>query len=696
MTQISTATPRSRRPARFAALLSLPAALAVLAGCATQGTPGPAGSPERESVPSVRTFSLAGHEDAEFANPPGLRVDAPSPDPRVGLAPGMFDAGEAIWNLRMRSTTPPPDAFVGGINSDLAFTGKYAIQGNFNGIQVWDISDPANPVSVVSYVCPASQSDVSVYENLLFVSGEDFSARLDCSGEGVREQVSHERLRGIRIFDISDIANPEYVGNVQTCRGSHTHTVLEHPGDDENVYVYVSGSAPVRPAEELPGCSGLSPEEDPNSSLFRIEVIRVPLADPASAAIVSSPRIFEDLVAPPTHGASPADARVAEEARARGAFVIEIMGQVQVLPDQFVAPVLDSIVEARGGEGAPIAADSAALRAYLDEMVAQITAGAGGDEPDDGPAPGPTQCHDITVYPDIGLAGGACEGYGLLLDITDPANPTRLAAVADSNFSYWHSATFSNDGSKIMFTDEWGGGGGPKCREDDPVEWGANAIFTVEGGDMVFQSYFKLPAPQTSLENCVAHNGSLIPVPGRDIMIQGWYQGGISLIDWTDPKNPVEIAFHDRGPFNANQMSMAGSWSVYWYNGVIVNSEIMRGLDIFELTPSESLTQNEIDAANSVHLTHLNSQGQPVYEWPATFALARAYLDQLERWHGMDAPRVAAARSALDSAESGSGTARRDTLRSLADALAAHAAGAADPDKVASLADAVQRLIDAG
>ena len=712
MTLTTTVNDRSRKLARLGALLSLPAALAILAGCATQGTPGPAENPETY-YPLQVLSGLAGNEDAEFTNPPGLRVNAPTPDPRVGLAPGMFDAGEAIWNLRMRSTTPPPDAFVGGINSDLAFTGKYAIQGNFNGIQVWDISDPANPVSAVSYVCPASQSDVSVYENLLFVSGEDFSARLDCGTQGIQEQVSHERLRGIRIFDITDIANPELVGNVQTCRGSHTHTVLEHPGDDENVYVYVSGSSMVRPPEELPGCSALSPEEDPNSSLFRIEVIRVPLDNPAAAEIVSSPRIFEDLVAAPRHGPSPADilseeeqaARAeqmriqAEEARARGAFVIEMQGQVVVVPDEFVKMSLDSIIEAREGEGPPTAADSAAFQVQLDSMVAMMSRMAAGGPPSgggDGPAPGPNQCHDITVYPAIGLAGGACGGYGLLLDISDPANPRRLAAVADSNFSYWHSATFSNDGSKVMFTDEWGGGMGPKCREDDPMEWGANAIFTVEDGEMVFQSYYKMPAAQTSLENCVAHNGSLIPVPGRDIMIQGWYQGGISLIDWTDPKNPVEIGFHDRGPFNANQMSMAGSWSVYWYNGVIVNSEIMRGLDIFELTPSDILTQNEIDAANSVELTHLNSQGQPVYEWPATFALARAYLDQLERWHGMDAPRVAAARSALDSAEGGSGTARRDTLRSLANALSAHAAEAADSDKVAKLADAVQRLADAG
>ena len=694
MTPLPMPNDHSRIRTRFRTLLLPTAGLLTLTACASQ----PAAGPAQTTAP---VDPLGGFETAQFTNPPGLQVDPPAPDPRVGLAPGMFDAGETAWNLRMLSTTPPPEEFVGVMNSDLALTGNHAIQGNFNGIQVWDISDPANPASVVTYVCPASQSDVSVYENLLFVSGEDLSARLDCGTGGIQEQVSHERLRGIRIFDISDISNPQYIGNVQTCRGSHTHTVLEHPGDEENVYVYVSGAAPVRPTEELAGCSSLSPDEDPNSALFRIEVIRVPLADPAAAAIVSSPRIFEDLVAPPRHGPAPADlvaaeeARVrAEEARASGGFVVEIMGQVQVLPDEAVGMMLGQMIAERGGEGPPTAADSAALREQLDSIVAAAM-GMGGD-PGDGPAPGPSQCHDITVYPAIGLAGGACRGYGMLLDISDPANPRRIAEVADSNFSYWHSATFNNDGTAIMFTDEWGGGGGPKCRADDPMEWGANAIFTVEDGDLVFQSYYKMPAAQTTLENCVAHNGSLIPVPGRDIMIQGWYQGGISLIDWTDPANPVEIGYHDRGPFNADRMQMAGSWSVYWYNGVIVNSEIARGLDIFELTPNETLTQNEIDAANSVHLTHLNSQGQPVYEWPATFALARAYLDQLERWHGMSAPRVVAARSALDSVEDASGAARRDALHALANALGRHAAEAADSGKVGKLADAVRLLADAG
>ncbi len=633
----------TRFTARLATVLAGAIAVGGLAGCAYQ---------------SAQT-GMATAPVAAAAAPMGLQVNPPTPDPRVGLAPGMFDAGEAIWNLDLVSATPPPDPFVGKTNSDLAFSGPYAIQGNYDGIQIWDISDPANPQTVVTYVCPASQSDVSVYENLLFVSGEGFGGRLDCGDQGIEEAVSHDRLRGIRIFDISDITAPEYVANVQTCRGSHTHTLLEHPGDDENVYVYVSGSAPVRPAEELAGCSAAPPAEDPNSALFRIEVIRVPLADPASAEIVSSPRIFEDLVAPPTHGPAPDDIAALEAARERGAFIIEVMGEEMVLPDQSAAAMLGQFVAQRGGEGPPTAADSAALREALPMIIAQAMGGQGDG---DGPAPGPTQCHDITVYPAIGLAGGACEGYGMLIDIRDPANPVRLSAVADSNFSYWHSATFNNDGTAILFTDEWGGGGAPKCRASDPMEWGANAIFTIEGTEMEFQSYFKLPAPQTPEENCVAHNGSLIPIPGRDIMIQGWYQGGVSLIDWTDPTNPAEIAYFDRGPVNAEVMENGGSWSVYWYNGVIVNSEIARGLDILELVPSEALTQNEIDAANSVELTHLNSQGQPIFEWPATFALARAYLDQLERHGGLSADRIGAIRAELSGAEGMSGSGRAGAL----------------------------------
>jgi len=648
----------------------------VATGCASSGT-----TPTTTSSMAVAPSNVA----------PIATAAAPSPDPRVGLRAGLLDAGEAAWNLRVVSATPPPADFVGKTNSDLAFAGIYAIQGNYNGYQVWDISNPAQPKLAEGFVCPASQSDVSVYKNLLFVSGEGLGGRLDCGTEGVPQQVSHERLRGIRIFDISDIHNPKYIANVQTCRGSHTHSLLVDPKDRDNVYIYVSGSAPVRPAEELSGCSGAMPDEDPNSALFRIEVIKVPLAHPERAAIVSSPRIFNDLVAPPTHGMSQADKQAIEEARARGAFIVDIQGQEIVLPSQMTVPMLDSIVKARGATGAPTAADSATLRAALPEMVARMI-GRRNEEKKDGPEPGPTQCHDITLAPALGMAGGACEGYGMLLDIRDPVRPVRMAAVADSNFSYWHSATFNNDGTKILFSDEWGGGGQPKCRESDPKQWGADAIFAIEGGELRFRSYYKMPAPQTSQENCVAHNGSLIPIPGRDVMVQSWYQGGISVFDWTDAANPREIAFFDRGPVSADGMAMGGSWSAYWYNGVIVSSEIARGLDIFELTPSPYLTQNEIDAAKSVKLDYLNTQGQPHFTWPSTFALARAYVDQLQRSGGLSAERLAAVRGELAGAEGAGGGARRSTLTKLASALDRDANGSSDPDKVKTLANAVRDL----
>ena len=653
--------------------LSIAVVLLTLAGCASSSSDGssgmtPSGSPTMAPQP--------------------LRVTAPNPDPRIGLGAGLFDAEEAVWNLRVVSATPPPEEFVGITNSDLAFTGNYAIQGNYNGVQVWDISNPSAPELTTAYVCPASQSDVSVYGNLLFVSGEGMTGRLDCGTQGVAQAVSPERLRGIRIFDISDIRNPVYVSNVQTCRGSHTHTVLEDPNDTDNVYIYVSGSSSVRPEAELPGCSSASPSEDPNSALFRIEVIRVPLANPKAAAIVSSPRIFNDLVAPPSHGLAPEDLRVIEEARAQGAFVAELRGQQRVLPGRMMQPLLDSIVRARGGSGAATAADSAALRAFLPTWSAAQAA----QSQSDGPAPGPTQCHDITVYPSIGLAGGACEGYGLLLDISDPANPRRLAAASDSNFSYWHSATFNNDGTKVLFTDEWGGGGGPKCRATDPMEWGANAIFTLDGEDMNFQSYYKLPAAQTSLENCVAHNGSLIPVPGRDIMVQSWYQGGISIFDWTDATNPVEIAFHDRGPVDSQRQGNGGSWSVYWYNGVIVSSEIARGLDIFELVASDVLSQNEIDAAKSVHFDHLNSQGQPKIVWPPSFALAGAFVDQLDRSQAMPATWITQTRTALAAAQRASGSARREALETLANRMEGEVNRSGDAGRMRMLHEAVVAL----
>jgi hypothetical protein len=673
-----------RTAAPFGRRLLTPLAVALLAAaCASAGPEAPA--PAMDGGGAMRAGPMV---------EPVAEAGAPDPDPREGLAAGLFDAGVAIWNLELESATPPADDFVGVTNSDLAFKGPYAIQGNYNGFMVWDISAPAEPELVTEYLCPASQSDVSVYDDLLFVSGEGLGGRLDCGTGGVPDRVSEERLRGIRIFDISDIRNPEYIANVQTCRGSHTHSVLADPADPENVYIYVSGSAGVRPAEELPGCSAMDPDEDPNSALFRIEVIRVPLANPEAAQIVSSPRIFEGLTAPPRHGLSDADRAEIEEARARGAFIAELRGQERVLPDQFANQLLQQMVRQRGGSGAPTAADSASLRERLPMIIERMFAQDEEEDEMDGPEPGPTQCHDITLYPEIGLAGGACEGYGLLIDIEDPANPVRIDAVADSNFAYWHSATFNNDGTAVLFTDEWGGGGGPKCRAGDPYEWGANALFTIEDGAMVFQSYYKMPAVQTSEENCVAHNGSLIPVPGRDIMVQAWYQGGVSVFDWTDPANPVEIAFFDRGPTNAERMEMGGSWSAYWYDGVIVSSEIARGLDILSLEPSPFLTANEIEAAKTARyrLDHFNVQGQQQFDWPATFALARAYTDQLQRAGTLDAGRIDGIRRALMEAENASPPDRRRMLNPMADRLEQTAGMAPDADKVRMLAATVREL----
>jgi hypothetical protein len=624
----------------------------------------------------------------------------PSPDPRIGLRAGWMNAASAAWSLKLVVAAPKPRAFTdstdpgnfGFLNSDLAFTGHYVIQGNFHGLQVWDIAHPDHPTLVTSFICPDWQNDVSVYRNLLFTSGEDFNGRIDCGTQGVQDTVSADRMRGIRIFDISDIVHPKQLTAVQTCRGSHTHTLVTSPADTANVYIYVSGTAPVRPASELAGCSALTPDRDPNSELFRIEVIQVPLAHPESAHVVTKPAILANLTGPAAHGPAPEDvaeaARQADSARATGAFTAMVQGVQQIAGPRFVAHQLDSIVKARGGAGAPTAADSAALRANFQAIVDQFVAA----QTPAGPKPGPVQCHDITVYPALGLAGGACAGYGVLLDIKDPANPRRIAAAADSNFAFWHSATFNNDGTKVLFTDEWGGGLAPKCRVTDKPQWGADALFTITHDSLVFQSYYKLPAPQTKEENCVAHNGSLIPVPGRDIMAQGWYQGGVSVFDWTDAAHPKEIAFYDRGPMDSTKLIGAGSWAAYWYNGYLISSEIGRGLDIFTLQPGPFLTQNEIDAAKLVHVDYLNVQDQQKIVWPTSFVVARAYVDQLERSRGLNAGRLTAVRGALGRAEKLSGQARRRALTQLATQLGGDAQQSSDAAKVRLLADEVREL----
>jgi len=621
----------------------------------------------------------------------------PNPDPRVGLRAGWWNAGQAAWNMRLVSTSPPPKEFIpdsagdfGYMNSDIAFQGHYVIQGSFRGFQVWDVSNPAHPVRTTLNICPDMQSDVSVFGHLLFVSGESVDGRIDCGTQGVQAPASPDRFRGIRIYDISDITHPRSVAAVQTCRGSHTHTVVTDSRDTGAVYIYVSGQAPPRPAQELAGCVGAPPDQDTSSALYRLDVIRVPRAAPEQAQIVNRPRIFEGLMKVTAHGMAPVDSaqatKTVDSLKAAGAFAVIMEDQAFVLPAQgFVTPLLDSVVRARGGSGAPTAADSAALRNAVQGIVDRMMKGPATNR-------GPDQCHDVTVYPALGIGAGACAEYGLLLDIKDAAHPTRIAAASDSNFSYWHSATFNNDGTKVLFTDEWGGGVGPKCRKTDRPQWGADALFTIANGALTFAGYYKLPAPQTDKENCVAHNGNLIPVPGRDIMVQGWYQGGVSVFDWTDAAHPAEIAFFDRGPMDSTKLEIAGSWSAYWYNGLIYSSEIGRGLDILELQPSPLLTQNEIDAAKLVRLESQNVQDQQKIVWPASIVVSRAYVDQLERSHGLAAARLQGVRSALSAAEGKTGAARSSALNALAMQLDKDAATSSDAAKVKTLAAQVRDL----
>jgi hypothetical protein len=598
-------------------------------------------------------------------------------DPRYKLTPGLYDAGETSMGMKHLQLLKKPDAFQLGVtdpddpkvaktiqqlgiggrmkipkplqmviaelafsNSDLAFEGDHLFQGNFYGVNIYDISNPAQSALLTSMVCPGGQGDVSVYKNLLFMSVEMPNGRLDCGTQGFppepppapgHEKERHppaaqkDRFRGVRIFDITDIKNPKQVAAVQTCRGSHTHTLVVDPNDKDNVYIYVSGTSFVRQAEELAGCSGEAPDKDPNTALFRIDVIKVPVAAPQDAKIVSSPRVFID----PRTGA------------------------------------LNGLNN--GGSHGKDATKPV-------------------EKPED-----TNQCHDITVYSAIGLAAGACSGNGILLDIKDPVHPKRVDAVNDPNYSYWHSASFSNDGTKVVFTDEWGGGLGARCRPNDPNHWGADAIFHLHDDKLTFASYYKLPAAQSDTENCVAHNGSLIPVPGRDIEVQAWYQGGISVMDFTDPTKPFEIAYFDRGPIDPKMLVLGGDWSAYWYNGNIYGSEIARGLDVFELTPTQFLTQNEIDAAKAVHVAVLNVQDQQKLEWPAKLIVAKAYLDQVERSQALPAARIASLRTAIHTAESShmskSKVAKLQSMAPSVEQSASTAKTPADAKRLQALAD---------
>jgi LVIVD repeat len=624
---------------------------------------------------------------------PIVSATIPSPDPRIGLKAGMWDAGQAAWNMRLVSTTPPSKDSLGATHSDLAFTGRYAVQGNYNGFEIWDISNPAKPVLASSYVCPASQNDISVYRNLLFMSSESTSSRTDCKFGGIPDPISPDRVRGIRIFDISNVKAPKLVKSVQNCRGSHTHTVLEDPKDKENIYIYISGSSGIRDPKELPGC--VSDGLDPNTSHFKIEIIKVPVNAPQNAAIVNSAPIMTGLTTAPRNADRTAadQAEQAARGRGRGAGAAGAAGGGGGAAAAGAAGAAGGAAAGGGAAGAGAAGAGAAGGAVAGGAAPAAGGrgggGRGGNMP---PNAGPSQCHDITLYPGAGLGGGACGGYGLLLDIREPTHPVRMDFAGDPNMAFWHSATFSNDGTKVLFSDEWGGGGGPKCRATDRPEWGGNALFTIEKGKLVFHSYYKIPGTQTSEENCVAHNGSLIPIPGRDVMVQGFYQGGITVFDWTDVKKPTEIAFFDRGPVDPTRLISAGSWSVYWYNGYLVSSEIRRGLDVYELLASPHISQNELDAANTVKLDQLNAQGQPKFVWPPSFAKAKSFVDQLERSKGLSAARVTAIRSALDAAQKQSGGAQKTALSQLVTSINGDVSGSSDANKVKMLSSAVAEL----
>jgi hypothetical protein len=639
----------------------------------------PAPTPPAKEAAKAPDAKPPAADDNPFAPQPAPPLPAgmtgsDANDPRFKLTPGLFNAGEASMGMKHLLLLKKPDAFqlgtsdadnprvqktlsqlgAGGselsqmpkplrlviaqlafANSDLAFQGNHLFQGNFYGLNIYDISHPAKAALLTSVVCPGGQGDVSVYKNLLFMSVEMTNGRVDCGTQGFPPEppppAGHEkerrlpaaqkdRFRGVRIFDISDIKNPRQVAAVQTCRGSHTHTLVLDPNDKDNVYIYVSGTSFVRQPEELAGCSGEKPDKDPNTALFRIEVIKVPVAAPQDAKVVSSPRVFID----PRTGA-----------------------------------------------------------------LNGLNNGGSHDKGEEKPADS-DQCHDITVYSAIGRAAGACSGNGILLDVTDPVHPKRVDAVNDPNYSYWHSASFSNDGTKVVFTDEWGGGLGARCRPNDPNKWGADAIFHLKDDKLSLASYYKLPAAQGDTENCVAHNGSLIPVPGRDIEVQAWYQGGVSVMDFTDASHPFEIAYFDRGPIDPKMLVLGGEWSAYWYNGNIYGSEIARGLDIFELTPTQFLTQNEIDAAKSVRVAELNVQNQQKIEWPAPLVVAKAYLDQLSRSQALPEDQIAALRKAIHSAENSHSQSKLAKLSSMAAPLEESATTAktpADSKRLLALAD---------
>jgi hypothetical protein len=574
-------------------------------------------------------------------------------DPRDGLTPGLYDAGTAARGMRLVSFSRKGAALdsIRGltfINSDIAFRDHYVYQGNFSGFMIWDVKNPAKPVLVSTVACVTAQGDPSIVGNLLFISAEGGGNRNDCAKGGVQDPADH--MTGVRIYDVSNPRAPRLVKNVQTCKGSHTHTVIPSPTDPGVVYIYVSGNQGARPASELAGCVNGTDPADETNSLYRLDIIRVPLAHPEQAEVVTGARIFTGIESAPLSAAR-------QEAQA-----------------------------ARGGRT------------------------GGGGPPGGGELrrTGPRNCHDVTAYPAMGLLAGACASHGLLVDITDPERPVRIDARADTNFSLWHTAVFSNDGSKVVFTDEWGGGTQPMCQATSMMEMGGNTILTL-GPDRKFvqHAYFKIPTAQTAQENCVSHNGGLVPVPGRDIMVQGWYQGGVSVMDFTDPDHPFEIGYFDRGSadlppspgdtaaaVSRQRGTIGGSWGAYYWNGYIYSSELARGLDVLELLPTDQLSANELAAARLVTMREYNPQSQPRIEWPAAFPVVRSYLDQLARNNGLSRERLSAIGSTLSQAERQRGPARRATLERLASQVDGDVASAGDAGRVRSMVLAIRALAD--
>jgi hypothetical protein len=584
-------------------------------------------------------------------------------DPRSTLKSGRFDAGEAALNMRLVSFSKKPAEFdtVQGlkfINSDLAFGTNYAYQANFAGFTIWDISDPAKPVVASVVKCITSQGDPSIWGDLLFLSAEGAGNRNDCADGGVQDPKDH--MAGVRIFDVSDKKAPKLIKNVQTCKGSHTHTIVPHPKDKNIIYIYVSGQQNARPETELAGCKNGTNPADKTNSLYQLDIIKVPLNNPEKAVVIPGARIFTGL---------------------------DGGGECK----QFCVPVNPN----RGARrGRAAAADSAAT-------------------PNAEPiSTGPRNCHDVTAYPSRNLLLASCSTHSILVDIRNPEKPVRLDAIMDTNnFQGRHTAAFSNDGKKLIQTDEWGGGTGPMCQASSMIELGGNTIISLDAKNKQTQrAYFKLPSAQSAEENCVSHNGGIIPVPGRDLYVQGWYQGGVNVMDFTDADKAFEVAYFDRGSIDPPAMvdvpasaaaasggrgagrTIGGSWGAYYWNGYIYSSELDRGMDVFELLPSEHLSANEIAAAKLVQFTEYNPQSQPKMTWPPAFVVVRSYLDQLVRGNGLVAERTTAISSALDLAEQKSGAARASALKALAMQVDVDARNAKDGARVRAMAAEMRRL----